>query len=459
MARFVFKWRYFQATPKDNSRYVKYIATREGVEKSKSEWAREPATVEQKRLIDELVKDYPGIKDLDEYETYLSEKTKGSASEVIEIALESFYDSIDEKENYIGYIAKRPRVEKQGEHGLFTAYDEEVDLDKVTEEIANHEGLVFTNILSLKREDAEAFKYNCAERWRELIREHNIDIAKAMRIPVGDLRWYAAFHNESHHPHVHLVTYSVGDEPYITEKRLDELKRAFAKDIFKSELHNIYVEQTEKRNALRKEAKNIIEEIISSINEGHYTDSVVSDLLQQLTKELENYSGRMMYGYLPKRAKNIINAIVDEIEKDERISKLYDLWYEQKELIVKIYREETPPRDLLSANKEFKSIRNSVLQEALRLKDTQEYPFTDDIVEKIYIPPTAELPSLPHTFKPKHNKYLNSHIALSTARLFARITQAMQNRLEDEQDIDHQVDKKLRRKIQEKKQAQGQKMG
>ena len=157
--------------------------------------------------------------------------------------------------------------------------------------------------------------------------------------------------------------------------------------------------------------------------------------------------------------KNIIDAIVDEVEKDERISKLYDLWYEQKDLLVKIYREETPPRDLLSANKEFKCIRNAVLQEALRLKDAQDYPFTDDIVEKIYIPVTADLPSLPPTFKPNHNKNFNSHLAISTARLFARITQAMQNKLDTEQKIDQQVDKKLRKKIQEKKQAQGQKMG
>ena len=333
MARFILKWRYFQASPKSNSRYVKYIATREGVEKNKSEWAEEPATVEQKRLIAELVREHPVVQEFDEYKTYLSEETKGSANEVIDIAIESFYDSIDDRENYIGYIAKRPRVEKQGEHGLFNALDEEIDLGKVTEEIANHKGLVFTNILSLKREDAERLKYNCAERWRELLRRQNIEIAKAMRIPAGDLRWYAAFHNESHHPHVHLVAYSVGDEPYITEKRLDDLKRSFAKDIFEKEMNNIYAEQTEKRDKLRKEAKSIIAEIISSINEGAYTDSVVSDLLQQLTKELDKYSGRMMYGYLPKRAKNIIDAIVDEVEKDERISKLYDLWYEQKDLL------------------------------------------------------------------------------------------------------------------------------
>lgn len=458
MARFIYKWRYFKDDSKRNGRYVKYLATRNGVERCEMSWRNEPATVEQVRLINELVKEFPTIKDTVEYDTFLKKKSKGSATELIDNSLETFFDSIDDKENYIGYIAKRPRVEKQGEHGLFTAGNVEVDLNKVIEEVANHDGLVFTNILSLKREDAEAFKYNCAERWKQLIEKHNIDIAKAMRIPVKDLRWYAAFHNESHHPHVHLVTYSVGQEPYITEKRLDELKRAFAKDIFASEMHNIYVEQTEKRNALRKDAKDIITEIISNINEGHYTDSVISDLLQQLTKELDKYSGRMMYGYLPKRAKNIIDAIVDEIEKDERISKLYNLWYEQKELLIGIYRDEMPARVSLSANKEFKNIRNAVLQEALRLNDVQEYPFTDDVVEKIYIPLTAELPTVHPSFKP-NNKYFKTNLALSTGRLLARITQAMQNNIDDDREIDQQVDRKLLKKIQEKKQAHGQKMG
>lgn len=90
-----------------------------------------------------------------------------------------------------------------------------------------------------------------------------------------------------------------------------------------------------------------------------------------------------MYGYLPKKAKNLIDGIVDEMASDEKIKELYELWYEKREIIVKIYREEIPPRVPLSSNKEFKSIRNAVLQQALRLKDISEYPFTDENVEKI----------------------------------------------------------------------------
>ena len=458
MARFVLKWRYFKSSPKRNSQYLKYIATRDGVEKCDESWRYQPATIEQKRIIDSLIKDFPDAISTPIYEDYLSNKTKGLASELIDDTLEEYFDLIDKKENYIGYIAKRPRVEKQGTHGLFSLHDEEINLESVAKDIANHDGLVFTTIMSLKRNDAEALDYTRSIRWKELLKRNTIAIAKSMNISPSDLRWYAAFHNETYHPHIHLVAYSVGREPYITEKRLDDLKRTFAKDIFSSEMHNIYVEQTDRRNELRKEAENKIEEVVSLINEGHYSNPIVADLLKQLVSELDNYSGRMMYGYLPKRAKNLIDGIVDEMAADEKIKELYELWYEKREIIVKIYREEMPPRVPLSSNKEFKSIRNAVLQEALRLKDISEYPFTDENVEKIYLPEKAKVPVIPASFQPSKKYHWKTDIALSSARLFARLTQAIQDNFEEDRQTDQQVDKKVLKRIQEKKQLQGIKM-
>lgn len=224
------------------------------------------------------------------------------------------------------------------------------------------------------------------------------------------------------------------------------------------ELFYRYVEQTDRRNELRKEAKNKIEEVVSLINEGHYSNPIVADLLKQLVSELDNYSGRMMYGYLPKRAKNLIDGIVDEMASDEKIKELYELWCEQREMIVKIYREEMPPRVPLSSNKEFKTIRNAVLQEALRLKDTSEYPFTDENVEKIYLPENAKVPAIPPTFQPPKKYHWKTDIALSSARLFARLTQAIQDNFEEDNQTDRQVDRKVLKKIQEKKHAQGLKM-
>ena len=460
MARFILKWRYYKSSSKRNSRYVKYIATRDGVEKCDDSWRYEVASSAQKKLINSLVKDFPDSKNTMEYQDYISKQTKGLANEYINRTLEEYFDLIDDKENYIGYIANRPRVEKQGAHGLFSADDKPIDLKNVTEEIANHNGVVFTNILSLKREDADNLGYNCAAKWKDLINRNALTIAKTMNISPQNLRWYAAFHNEKHHPHVHLVTYAVGQKPYMTESGLDLLKRTLAKDIFADENLNIYKEQTNVRNELKAEAKKLIDDIVNSINEGVYSNTLVNDLLVQLTKELDKYSGRMMYGYLPKRAKNLIDGIVDEMAKDEKIQSLYDLWYKHRETIIYNYRDDMPSRISLSANNEFKSIRNSVLQEALRLKDLEQYPFTEELVEKIYIPPNADLPSLPKRYNLNRTNQINTtNIALASTRIFARLTQAFRNDLdyEDEQ-IVPSVDKKLAQEINEKKQAQGLKM-
>lgn len=460
MARFILKWRYYKSSSKRNSRYVKYIATRDGVEKCDDSWRYEVASSAQKKLINSLVKDFPDSKNTMEYQDYISKQTKGLANEYINRTLEEYFDLIDDKENYIGYIANRPRVEKQGAHGLFSADNKPIDLKKVTEEIANHNGVVFTNILSLRREDADNLGYNCAAKWKDLINRNALTIAKTMNISPQNLRWHAAFHNEKHHPHVHLVTYAVGQKPYMTEEGLDLLKRTLAKDIFADENLNIYKEQTNVRNELKSEAKKLIDDIINSINNGEYSNTIVNDLLVQLTKELDKYSGRMMYGYLPKRAKNLIDGIVDEMSKNEKIQSLYDLWYKHRETIIHNYRDDMPSRISLSANNEFKSIRNSVLQEALRLKDLEQYPFTEELVEKIYIPPNADLPSLPKRYNLNRTNQINTtNIALASTRIFARLTQAFRNDLdyEDEQ-ITPSVDKKLAQEINEKKQAQGLKM-
>lgn len=460
MARFILKWRYYKSSSKRNSRYVKYIATRDGVEKCDDSWRYEVASSAQKKLINSLVKDFPDSKNTMEYQDYISKQTKGLANEYINRTLEEYFDLIDHKENYIGYIANRPRVEKQGAHGLFSADDKPIDLKNVTEEIANHNGVVFTNILSLRREDADNLGYNCAAKWKDLINRNALTIAKTMNVSPQNLRWYAAFHNEKHHPHVHLVTYAVGQKPYMTEEGLDLLKRTLAKDIFADENLNIYKEQTNVRNELKSEAKKLIDDIINSINNGEYSNTIVNDLLVQLTKELDKYSGRMMYGYLPKRAKNLIDGIVDEMSKDEKIQSLYDLWYKHRETIIHNYRDDMPSRISLSANNEFKSIRNSVLQEALRLKDLEQYPFTEELVEKIYIPPNADLPNLPKRYNLNRINQINTtNVVLASTRIFARLTQAFRNDFDyEDEPIAPRVDKKLAQEINEKKQAQGLKM-
>ena len=368
MARFILKWRYIRSgSPKHNQNLVKYIATREGVEKCDESWKHQPATQEQQRLIKELIEDFPDSIQNFEYQDYIAAQTKSTASEFINRTIEENVDLIGKKENYVGYIAMRPRVEKQGAHGLFTQNDEVINLSEVAKTVAEHEGAVWTTILSLRREDAEKLGYDNAKAWRDMLRGQANKLAKAMGIPLLDLRWYAAFHNEGSHPHLHLISYSVDKEPYMTEQGLLQYKSDFAREIFKHDLYHIYQDQTAHRDELRRTGREKMADIVKQINNGVYENEIVTMMLQELVRELDHYKGKMVYGYMPKKAKNLIDGIVDELAKDERIAELYNLWYEQKENVVRTYQDTMPQRIPLSQNKEFKTIKNAVIQEALNL--------------------------------------------------------------------------------------------
>ena len=381
MAKFILKWRYIKSgSAKHSTNLVKYIATREGVERCDESWKHQPATREQQRLIKELTNDFPDSVDSFEYQDYISKPTKSSASEFISRTIEENVDLIGKKENYVGYIAMRPRVEKQGSHGLFTQKDEVINLSEVAKTVAEHEGAVWTTIMSLRREDAERLGYDNAGAWRDMLRGQANKLAKAMGIPLVDLRWYAAFHNEGQHPHIHLISYSVGKEPYMTEQGLLNFKSDFAHEIFRNDYYHIYQDQTAHRNALRELGREKMADIVEQINNGAYDNETIKIMLRELVKELNNHKGKMVYGYMSKRAKNIVDGIVDELANDERIAELYNLWYEQKENIVRTYQDAMPQRIPLSQNKEFRTIKNAVIQEAFNLLHNR-ITFEDDLVE------------------------------------------------------------------------------
>lgn len=440
MARLIVKWRYIKpGNPKQGEHYVGYIATRKGVEIDEDKWKTEPATKEQEKLANRLIKDFPDCKDSFEYREYSETRTKYAATTFIDKAIEENADRIDRKENYIGYIAMRPRVEKSGSHGLFSFSDEHIYLSKVAKEVGGHDGIVWTTVISLKREDAARLGYDNMSAWKTLLRSKSQDLSAAMGIPVTDMKWYAAYHNESGHPHVHLVSYSTGKEPYMTRKGLEKLKAAYAHEIFKNDLYETYEKQTEYRDMLRAESKEKISEIVRRINDKRYDNETLELMLKTLAEKLQKHKGKKVYGYLPKNIKNLVNGVVDEIMKDENLQQLYDLWYEQRENVLKTYRDNLPARLPLSANEEFKSVRNAVIAEALKVLSFDK---SDSVSAK----------------RAQQVRAIN--ISLSVTRLFRYIFDLLADKTKDGLNMKlPRTDKKLRRKIAEKKQAQGLKIG
>ena len=396
MARLITKFKYLKPEDRKNvGGYAEYIATREGVEKIDESKRNATATNKQKQLIKKILSDFPDSKSSLEYEDYLKDKTVGAASEFITRALEENADEMMHTTTYADYIATRPRAERIGSHGLFTDDGVAVDLQKVSDELNAHTGNVWTAIVSLRREDAERLGYDNGSRWRDMLRSQTQALSENLKIPMSNLRWFAAFHNESYHPHVHMIVYSTDPtEGYLSEKGLMALRSSFAKDIFAQDLLCEYKKQTEHRDALKIQSREVLAELIAKINGGTYDNPQVEALLQALAKRLAVTNGKKQYGYLRKDIKEIINSIVDELGKDERIAALYDLWYESKETALKVYTESRPERLPLSQNKEFKSVKNIVIAEAMKLGlPTDEVEETDEPTEPDCEPTTEETES------------------------------------------------------------------
>ncbi len=379
MAKLITKFKYLKPNARHSvSGYAKYIATRESVDKIDESFKLAPASVKQKEFIQKILKDFPDSKDSLEYEDYLKNPTVGNASEFITRTMEDNAYEVMQTKTYADYIATRPRAQKFGTHGLFTDDGVQVKLNEVSENLNQYGGNVWTIIISLRREDAERLGFNTGERWRDMLRSQTGLISENFHIPMQNLKWYAAFHNESHHPHVHLMVYSTEEkQAYLSKQGVMKLRSAFAKDIFAQDLFCVYEKQTEYRDELKLKSKDLIAEIISSINSGIYDNSKMEEMLLHLADRLSKTSGKKVYGYLKADVKSIIDSIVDEIASDERISALYDLWYKQRESVIKTYTDELPERVPLSQNKEFKSIKNAVIQEAMNIVTDRMF-ITDD---------------------------------------------------------------------------------
>lgn len=391
MARIVTKFKYLKPNRKQSAGgYAKYVATRDGVEKIDDSKRFLPVTVQQKKAIENLLKDFPDSKNMLEYQDYVSKQTIGSATEFISRAIEDNAYEIEGRENYAKYIATRPRAERFGSHGLFTDDGVPVQLTNVMDNLNNYKGNIWTVIISLQREDAERLGFNTGERWRDMLRSQTETLSKNFKIPMSNLKWYAAFHNEGHHPHIHMIVYSENpDEGYLSQKGVENIRSAVARDIFADDLYSIYERQTEQRDTLRADSRELIADIVSKINDGSYDNKVVEELLVKLADRLSKTSGKKVYGYLKSDVKDIVDNIVRELSNDENISKLYDLWYEQRENVIRTYTDEMPERIPIVDNKEFKPIKNAVIKEAMNINLMRFNLEMDD--DELFIEPPETL--------------------------------------------------------------------
>ena len=362
MARLIVKSPYIKCGGGQNaSGYLQYIATRERVEIVPDD---RPPTRKQEQLIQKLVKDFPDTRELLEYDDYNAAPTKANASSFITLALEQNWNRVQSTEGYAKYIATRPRAERLGSHGLFGDADH-VLLDTAMDELEHYTGNVWTHIISLKREDAARLGYDNAAAWRTLLRAHRNDIAAAMNIKPEDFRWYAAFHDEGNHPHVHMMAWSATPgQAYLDKVGIRQIKSTLTNQIFQQELLHLYEEKSVSRDELVRQTRQTMLKLAKRMRDGLCICPPAEKKLWELSQKLDEVQGKKAYGYLPKPLKQLTDEVVDAMEKLPTVNECYQKWWELQCQLNDYYSERQQQRPPLSQQKEFRQIKNAVIKEA-----------------------------------------------------------------------------------------------
>jgi len=289
---------------------------------------------------------------------------------------------------YMEYMTERPRS-----HGLFGDEDG-IDLDTAMEELNGYSGNIWTHIISLKREDAERLGYDHAVQWRNLLRAHRNEIAEAMHVSPSDFRWYAAFHDEGDHPHVHMMAWSVKPgQAYLSRDGIRKIKAVLTNDIFKQEMLHTYGQKSASRDDLVREARRVMRELTRQMRSDVCDSPEVETLMMTLSSQLETAKGKKKYGYLPKAVKKTVDEIINQLERLSVINDCYQTWWELQCQIEDFYSEKERRRPPLSQQKEFRAVKNAVIQEAENIR-MGVVSFEDTgIAEEIKADDLAALPS------------------------------------------------------------------
>ena len=365
---------------------------------------------------------------------------------------------------YMRYIATRPRAEKHEGHGLFGA-EPHVDLEKTMQELKAHEGNVWTIIYSLRREDAARLGYDNAESWRLTLLAHQNDFAEAMQIPPEHLHWYAAFHDEGEHPHIHMMLWS--DDPqygFLRKDRLLHMQSVLTNTIYADELKEIYIQKDVAYKEVTEAARAVMHELVDRMESVSDPPASIQKKLLELALELRTVSGKKQYGYLKKSLKDKVDEIVDELEKLPEVAAYYSVWNGLRDTLEGYYKNRLHQHNPLSQQKEFRAIKNAIIQEAERLRQQMEQETSQ--AEEPSAAETSRDASANPTLADENTSSATSHsvrlpseyLLNSTIRLFHQMGQIFRdNAAPPSNPMGIRNDSKRRKKLMQKRLSMGHK--
>ncbi len=435
---------------------MKYIATREGVEVLTG---KGPATEKQKEMVSKLLKDFPDMRDSFEYEDYKQAPTLHTASALISAALDSHMQNLQSENGYLKYIATRPGAEKHGAHGLF-GRQENTNLTAAMHDLTAHDGNVWTIIYSLHREDAERLEYNNAAAWRKLLVSQQNKFAEAFHVPASALHWYAAYHDADTHPHIHMMIWT-DQETVLKRDAVVKLRSVMTNSIRKDAAYKDVTEA----------ARAVMHELVDCMEAVSDPPASIQQKLLELALELCTTGGKKQYAYLKKPLKDMVDSIVDELEKLPEVAAYYSVWNGLRDTLEGYYKNRPRQHNPLPQQKEFRAIKNAIIQEAEHLRQqmeqTQAATEQDSSQDE---EPSAENTSTDASTNPtladentssvaSHSAQLSSEYLLnSTIRLFHQMGRIFRdNAAPPSNPMGIRIDSKRRKKLMQKRLAMGHK--
>ena len=445
---------------------MKYIATREGVEVLTG---KGPATENQKEMVAKLLKDFPDVRDSFEYEDYKQAPTLHTASALISAALDTHMQNLQSENSYLRYIATRPGAEKHGAHGLFGREDN-ANLTAAMHDLTAHDGNVWTIIYSLHREDAERLGYNNAAAWRKLLVRQQSKFAEAFHIPASALHWYAAYHDADTHPHIHMMIWT-DQKTVLKRDAVVKLRSVMTTSIFQAELENLYIRKDAAYKDVSEAAREVMRELVDRMESVSAQPAAIQQKLLELALELRTVSGKKQYGYLKKSLKDKVDEIVDELEKLPEVAAYYAVWNGLRDTLEGYYKNRPRQHNPLSQQKEFRAIKNAIIQEAERLRQQidqartaseQETSQEEEASSEETSPDASTNPTLANentSSTASHSVGLPSEYLLnSTIRLFHQIGQIFRETAAPPSNpMGIRIDSKRRKKLMQKRLAMGHK--
>ena len=438
---------------------MKYIATREGVEVLTGTG---PATEKQKEMVSKLLKDFPDVRDSFEYEDYKQAPTLHTASALISAALDSHMQNLQSENGYLKYIATRPGAEKHGAHGLF-GREENTDLTAAMHDLTAHDGNVWTIIYSLHREDAERLGYNNAAAWRKLLVSHQNKFAEAFHVSASALHWYAAYHDADTHPHIHMMLWT-DQETVLKRDAVVKLRSVMTNSIFQAELENLYIRKDIAYKDVTEAARAVMHELVDRMESVPAQPASIQQKLLELALELRTTGGKKQYAYLKKPLKDMVDSIVDELEKLPEVAAYYAVWNGLRDTLEGYYKNRPRQHNPLSQQKEFRAIKNAIIQEAERLRQQMEQESSQ---EEEPSPAEASTgasanPTLASESASSATSYSvrlpSEYLLKSTIRLFHQMGQIFRdNAAPPSNPMGIRVDSKRRKKLMQKRLAMGHK--